>query len=209
MTPPRIQLDHQSLFWRTVAFVFFMTQLLLWLNFPRRGRPGQRIFLALFSIPSSLILAVALGLLVTILVNLLVNFVIRPLVAKWHTPVVDDSLGPFHLAANEWIVESSPARRGRGWRWPPGVLVRTNQRFWFFPRAYEADVWSCTLSTLEAVDLEPAPGLGWGLIRNWPERIAVRVADDSREIFAVPEPLSVASWLKPLPSKVVVHTVRS
>jgi|GEM_PF-4916062 len=208
MTRPRIELDHRSLFFRTIAFVFLLTQMLLWMHLPRGGRPGQRIVVTLFTIPSSLVIALVIAAVLTMTASLMVRFLIRPLVEQWHSPVVDDSLGPFHLAANEWIVESSPARRRKGWRWTPGNLVRTNLRLWFFPRIHESDVWSCLLGSLRDVELEPVPEVASGLIRHWPERIVVRVGDDLPETFAVPEPHSVSSWLKPVPAE-VAHVVRS
>jgi hypothetical protein len=113
---------------------------------------------------------------------------------KWATP---GSAGLFHLAANERVVDSFPARRKSGWSWPAGTLVCTNLRLWFFPRAHDAEIWSRSLDAREEVRLEPPPQIDWGLIADWPDRLAFQDGDGVPEVFAVADPDAVLPWFQP------------
>ncbi|WP_422929515.1 hypothetical protein [Singulisphaera sp. PoT] len=208
MTRNELDLDVRTFFFQMLAINFFLAQLLIWLHFPHHGQLGQRILLALFTIPMAMFPALLTAGLMTLAAALLVRILIRPLVDRWLRPVVDDAQGAFHLAPSEWVIEASPARWKKGWLWIPGLLVRTNQKVWFFPRAFEVEAWSCLLVSPRDVELEPGLKAAWGYIKNWPDRVVVRVADDSPAVFAVPEPHSVSQWLKPSQAK-VAHAVRS
>jgi hypothetical protein len=197
MAKPRVELDYHAVYWRTVALVFFVSQLAASLLMARRGRRGRRfLFFVRFSLPS-LVFGLVAATLVTLVAGLVVRLIVRPLVARWHSPPIDESQGAFHLAPSEWVVQSCPARRSMGWRWPSGTLIRTNVRLWFFPRAHDDEVWSCPLNALRDVRLEPAPRVAWGLVRNWPDRVFIRSGDDTPALFAVPEPDEVVAWLEP------------
>jgi hypothetical protein len=197
MPKTRIDLDVHTVFWRIAGLIFFLSLLTDWTSLPRRVRPGRRILFSLFSLPKALIVGLLASAIVTLLAWLAVRLVLRPAIERWHLPPSDGAMEAFHLASNEWVIASIPARRFMGWRWRVGTLVRTNIRLWFFPRFSDADVWSFPLESVGDVALEPAPRVAWGLIRNWPERIAVRLVDDDQEQFAVLEPRAVRAWLEP------------
>ena len=149
--------------------------------------------------PHSILYALLFAAAATTLLYLLVRLVLEPLVRSWHTPWTDGSAGLFHVAANERVLASSPARRAVGRRWTPGTLVATNLRLWFFPRAHDVDIWSRPLDALREIHLEPGPRIAWGYIHGWPERLSLQAAGDGQgdgdhEVFAIPDPDAVLAW---------------
>jgi hypothetical protein len=195
MTKPRVHLNLRAVLWRLVAVFYLLTQAGLALAAWVLLAPRQILGFLLATFPLVLAVAYAAASLLTVVAGLMVVAVVRPLVARWHAPRGDETLGQFHLAASEWVVESTPARRSRGRWWPPGTLIRTNQRLWFVPQAPADEPWSCPLDELADVRLAPAPRVAGGLIRNWPERLAVRSARVvEAELFAVPGPADVLAW---------------
>ena len=76
----------------------------------------------------SLLVALIAAALVTMAVDLIVCQIVRPLVRHWHSLRIDPDSGLFHLAADEWVVASSSARRAAGWHRPIGLLILTNRR---------------------------------------------------------------------------------
>jgi hypothetical protein len=205
MTNRRVHIQSRGVFlWAALAF-FIVRELIVWRWIRLLPmRPGRRLLMRrvlvfLFhkwATPHSVRYALIFALVATFLLELLVRLVLRPLVRHWHAPWTDGSAGLFHLAANEWVVDSSPARRAEGRRWPAGTLVCTNLRLWFFPRAHDAEIWSRPLDALREIHLEPAPRVAWGFILGWPDRLALQAVDGEgdHEVFAVPEPETVLAW---------------
>jgi hypothetical protein len=196
-----LRLNSGAVFLRCALAFFVVRELAVWRWIRRfRVKPARRLLIFLFqrgATPRSLFYALLFAGLATLLLELLVRLVIRPLVRHWHEPWTDGSAGLFHLAANERVVASSPARRKSGWSWPAGTLICTNLRLWFFPRAHDAEIWSRPLAALEGVRLEPAPRIAWGLIAGWPDRLTLEDGDGSPEVFAVPDPDAVLPWFQP------------
>lgn len=212
MTNRRVHLVSGAIFLRCALAFFLVRELLVWRVIRRvRRRPGARLMLFLFekdATPSSMLQALIFAALVTSLLALWVRLVLRPLVMHWHSPWTDGSAGSFHLAAGERVVDSSPARRKSGWRWPAGTLVRTNLRLWFFPRAHDDEPWSLPLASVRGARLAPAPRFAWGFIDGWPDRVVLQAGDVDRDggdaggdravfVFAVPDPDAVVSWFPP------------
>jgi hypothetical protein len=206
MTNRRFQLDTGAVFLRLALYFFVVREAYVWLVWMRRirARQGVRLVLFLFrkwATPHSVLYALLFATVATTLLYLFVRLVLEPLVRSWHSPWIDGSAGLFHVAANEQVLASSPARRAEGRRWMPGTLVSTNLRLWFFPRAHDADIWSEPLDALREIHLEPAPRIAWGYIIGWPERLSLRTAGDeqddgNREVFAIPDPDAVLAWFE-------------
>ncbi len=199
MTKRRFQLDTGAIFLRLALSFFVLREAFVFLVLIRRRRLGARLLVLLFQTPRSILYALLFALAATTLLYLLVRLVLEPLVRSWHTPWIDGSAGLFHVAANEQVLSTSPARRAMGRRWTPGTLVGTNLRLWFFPRAHDADIWSRPLDALRDIHLKPGPRIAWGYIRGWPERLSLQVAeaaqdDGDDEVFAVPDPDAVLTW---------------
>ncbi len=123
---------------------------------------------------------------------------LRPILRAWLSPRVDESVGLFRLAANEWVVEQTSARRRlRAWVWERGTLVRTNQRIWYFPEAWDVEPWWLSLDQVEIASREPAPRLVFGLIEGVPDRLCILIPDGEEVTFAVRDPGNVLTWFRP------------
>jgi hypothetical protein len=220
MTKRQLRLDTGKVFLRLALVFFVVREVFVWLAWISRIRaqPWMRLLVFLFhkwATPHSVVYALLFATLATVFLSFLLRFVISPLVRYWHAPWADESAGLFHVAANERVLVSSPARRKHARSWLPGTLVRTNLRIWFFPRAHDAEIWFRPLAALRNIHLEPAPRVGWGYVHGWPERLALdagdasgnghghgnRDGDGGREIFAVSDPESVLAWFeRPTPA---------
>ena len=204
MTKRQFHLDTRAVFVRLALSFFVLREVVIVLLWIRRvkARPGLRIFVFLFgkwATPRSILYALLFATVATTLLYLFVRLVLEPLVRSWLTPWTDGSAGLFHVAANERVLASAPARRATDRRWTPGTLVRTNLRVWFFPRAHDLDIWSRPLDALREIHLEPAPRVAWGYIQGWPERLSVGIAgagqgEGEHEVFAILEPDVVLAW---------------
>jgi hypothetical protein len=202
MASPRLQLDARAVSWRLALIVFVVRQVavLAWV----RGipaSPGKQLAIFLFgrfATQRSLILAFLIAGAVTLVLDFLVLLVLRPLVRHWHRPTSEEASGLFRLDANEWIVESTPARWRSGWLWPTGLLARSNRRLWFFPDGWDREPWSCPLEEVADARLIAAPAVAWGFVKHWPDRLAVRGdGEPAAEVFAVPDPEAVVAWFHP------------
>jgi hypothetical protein len=221
MAKRQLRLDTGAVFLRLALGFFLLREAYVWLFSLRRfrARPGMRLLVFLFhkrATPYSVVYALLFATLATGFLYLLIRFLISPLVRHWHAPRADDSAGLFHVAANERVLASSPARRKQGRSWLPGTLVRTNLRLWFFPRAHDADIWFRPLGALRNIHLEPAPPVARGYVHGWPERLALDASEaggksngivngngngdgDSsggREVFALADPEAVLAWFE-------------
>jgi hypothetical protein len=213
MTKRQLRIDTGAVFWRLALGFFVLREAYVWLVWLRRlrGRNGMRLLIFLFhkwATPHSVVYALVFATVATGFLYLLVRFVIGPLVRHWHTPWADESAGLFHVAANERVLVSSPARRKHGRFWLPGALVRTNLRLWFFPSAHDVEIWVRPLPALRNIHLEPAPRVAWGCVRGWPERLALDASaaggngngdgysDGGHETFAVADPEAVLAWFE-------------
>jgi hypothetical protein len=198
MTKRHVHVDTGAVFLRNALAFFVVRELVVWRWVLRlRLRPGRRLILFLFhkrATPRSLFYALLFAGAVTVVLDLLVGLVLRPLVRHWHAPWTDGSAALFHLSASERVIDSFPARRKSGLSWPAGTLVCTNHRLWFIPRAHDAEIWSRPLDTLREVRLVPPPRIAWGLIADWPQRLALQDGDGVPEVFAVPDPEAVLPW---------------
>jgi hypothetical protein len=204
MTNRRLRLDTGAVFLRLALCFFVVREVVVWLVWMRRVRArfGFRFIFFLFkkwATPHSVVYALLFAAVATTVLYLFIRLVLEPLVRSWHTPWTDGSAGLFHVAANEQVLGTSPARRASGRSWTPGTLVWTNLRLWFFPRAHDADIWSRPLNALHEIHLEPAPRIAWGFILGWPERLVLRAAgdggdDDDKEVFAIADPEGVLAW---------------
>src|SRR5437016_5151855 len=121
MTNRRVHLRSGAVFlWSALAF-FLGRELIAWRQTRRLARlPRRRLLVFLFHksmTPNSVRYGVLFGFGATFLLELLVRLFVQPLVRHWHAPRTDDSAGLFHVAANEWVVSSSPARRAAGRQW--------------------------------------------------------------------------------------------
>jgi hypothetical protein len=195
MTIPGIRLAAWSCFWRAAVLVFLGAQVRLWLrirdwNFPsawHAARPFVR------KSPGYLGFALAAAVLATLAAAVLVRLVIAPQVRRWLRPRTDETY-LFGLAAREAVITESPARRAVGRSGAAGVLVRTNQRLWFVPAAWDAQPWSVPLDGVREVRTVPSPPVLWGLVAGVPDRLEVRDDAGRRETFAVPDPASLMDW---------------
>jgi hypothetical protein len=223
MAKRQLRLDTGAVFLRLALGFFLFREAYVWLFWLRRlrGRQGMRLLFFLFhkwATPHSVVYSLLFATLATGFLYLLIRFVIGPLVRHWHAPWADDSAGLFHVAANERVLVSSPARRKQGRFWLPGTLVRTNLRLWFFPRAHDADIWFRPLAALRNIHLEPAPSVAWGYVHGWPERLALDAGEaggnfngnvngngkgngngdghgsGGHEVFALADPEAVLAW---------------
>jgi hypothetical protein len=207
MTTRRLSIHTRyfAVFFACALILFLGRELIFWHKYKGMGlRPHVRVLVFLFrkgATPDSVRFALRFGFVTALVFEVLARFALRPLVERWHSPRCDDSDGLFHLAASERVLASSPARRAIGRHWPPGTLVCTNLRLWFFPRAHDAEVWSQPLQSRGRICLEPAPPRVWGLLVGWPDRLTLHDgAEDGRcEVFAVPDPEAVISWFHPGP----------
>jgi hypothetical protein len=192
-----VRLDWRKMLTWSIVVILVALEIYLWVHLGRVA-PNRRVAFLLRKTPGILTSAAMLGSLWTLMTALVVRFLVGPVVAHWHTPLCQGGTHLFHMGASERLVASTPARRRWGWRWTAGRLVRTNHRLWFFPEAHDIEVWSCALEDIHDVALQPAPEVAWGLIRHWPERVAVRpVWAERPELFAVSDPRSVFSWFSP------------
>jgi hypothetical protein len=215
MTKRQLRLDSGAVFLRLALGFFLIRETYVWLHWIRRvrARQGMRLLIFLFhkwATPHSIVYALLFATVATGFLYLLIRLVIGPLVRHWHAPRADEAAGLFHVAPNERMLVTSPARRKHGRVWLPGTLLRTNLRLWFFPRAHDVDIWFRPLAALRNIRLEPAPRVGWGYVKGWPERLALEAVaagrngngdsdgDGGHEIFAVPEPEAVLAWFEPL-----------
>lgn len=210
MAQPRVELDTSKISRRTSTWIFVVWLVVVWYRVRKRLRRG-RLLVVLYFLPSIFVVSLFVGGLVALVATLLFRAVVRPLVERWHSPPTDDSLGSFYFAANEWVVESCPARRRAGRLWVAGSLVRTNLRLWFFPNAQESEVWSCRLDEGPDVRTEPPRRIAWGLVLNWPDRVAIRAegAENEVEVFAVSDPAAVLSWSPESTPMLTSHSVRT
>jgi hypothetical protein len=200
MAKARLQLASQAVFRRTFVAAFVLVESAQVARIVRRVPPRWRVVRFMASIPYSLLVGLLVAALVTAVAAAVVRLVVRPLLERWLSPPADADMGQFHLAANERVVASSPARRSVGRGWPAGTLIRTNLRLWFLPHAHDGEIWSCPLDRLADVRAEPA-AVSPVLIRDWPNRIAVRDdVGDEPALFAVSDPDAVLSWSRPAPA---------
>jgi hypothetical protein len=202
MSTTQVRLDARAFFWRVAVAVFLVRQAIVWMWIPRVPfrHPMMRLLILIFSprgTQRSIYYAVAAASIATIIAGLIVRVLVRPLVARWHTPQVDDTEAQFHLAPGEWMVESSPARRAAGRSWEPGTLVRTNRRLGFYPTRWLAEPWVCSLDSIVDARLRPAASDRWRLLCDWPDRFEVRTRSEAPEVFVVPDPEAVISWFHP------------
>jgi hypothetical protein len=210
MAKRQFRLDTGAVFLRLALAFFLLREVVVWLGLRRfRGRQGVRLLVFLFhkrATPYSVVYALLFATVATGFLSLLVRFVIGPLVRRWHAPWTDESAGLFHVAANEQVLASSPARRQQERSWLPGTLVRTNLRLWFFPRAHDVEIWFRPLADLRNLHLEPAPRVAWGYVHGWPDRLALDAGEaggasngdgaNSHEVFAVADPEAVLAWFE-------------
>jgi hypothetical protein len=213
MTRRQLRLDTGQVFVRLALAFFAVREAYVWLVWMRRLRikHGMRLLIFLFhkwATPHSIVYALLFGALATGFLAMLVRLVIGPLVRRWHAPRGDESAGLFHVAANERVLFSAPCRRREGRLWLPGMLVRTNLRLWFFPRAHDAEIWSRPLAVLRNIHLEPERRTAWGCVHGWPRRLALDAGEPpyssnlhgdgtdegGHEVFATAEPEAVLAW---------------
>ncbi len=157
MAKARLQLAARTVFWRAFVAAFVLVHIVRVQWVMKRVRPRVRPLAFFYLIPGSLVRSFLIAAAVTAVAAVTVRLVVRPLLERWLSPRSDADMGQFHLAANERVVASSPARRSVGRRWPAGTLIRTNLRLWFLPHAHDGEIWSCPLDRLADVRAEPAP----------------------------------------------------
>jgi hypothetical protein len=221
MTPlanRQLRLDTGAVFLRLAAVFFILREAYVWLARIRGMRAPLAVRLLFFvfrkwATPYSILFALLFATAATIVLALLVRLVVEPLVRHWHAPWSDGSAGLFHVAANERVLASVPARHRAGRWWMAGTLVRTNLRVWFFPRAHDAEIWSRPLASVRDARLEPAPRVAWGYLLGWPERLVLAVPgpagsgngdgrkDEASEVFALLNPAAALAWFeRPAPA---------
>lgn len=201
MATSPVRLDTRAFFWRVAILFFIGRQILFWVMIPlRRRRFVHRVLVLIFhphGTQRSLYFAALAAGGLTVLAELAVFLLIRPLVARWYSPVVDDSEMSFRLESGERVVASTPARLSRGRSWAPGSLILTNRRLRFFPAAWDSESVSFDLGSITSVQLEPAPRIGWGMLADVPEKVAVYTGGEDPTHFAVAEPGAVLRWFGP------------
>jgi hypothetical protein len=203
-TPIRLRFAFGAVVWRLTVLLLLLEEFWLW-RLIRRRRPwlprGHRWLRLLFFTPRLVVSALLIGALAAVAIDLVVRFLVQPLVRAWHHPPRDESAVSFHLASNEWVEESTPARRGDGRRWLPGTLVRTNRQVRFFPLAWDAEAWSLPMAELDQIWAEEAPKWGWGLISGFPDRICIQPCSGHAQKFAMADPHAALVWLAPVPAE--------
>lgn len=161
---------------------------------------GHRNFLMHMMVPSalsSLFVATLLAFGLTLLAFLAVKLVVGPLLTSWLTPTVDPTAVLFHLAPGEVSLASMPARRLWGWNWQPGSLVITNRRIWFLATAWDREPWSASRSEIIGCETELPALLAVVPIRNWPERLRLRMRGGTQSTFALADPGSLLAHFEP------------
>ena len=147
--------------------------------------------------PASVLYAFLTAIVAALIGEFLSLLVLRPLVRFWLSPRVDTSAGLFRLAASEWMLEETPARRLLGpWSWEAGTIVRTNQRVWFIPAAWDAEPWAYRPDEL-ITRPERSPTSAFGLIGGFPDRIVAATKHGDTTSFAVSDPEAVLPWFRP------------
>ena len=196
---PRFRLG--ALAGRLAIAVFLVREFYVLTVVSRMVPARHRFWVFLFhpkATPKSVRYAFLIALVAAILGELLSLIVLRPILRVWLSPRLDESIGLFRLAASEWVVDQSPARRRlRPWVWDRGTLVRTNQRIWFFPETWDAEPLSFHPDQIGIVNREPAPRLVFGLIEGVPDRLRVVSCDTEEVTFAVKDPGTVLTWFRP------------
>lgn len=196
MSRPGVRLAFSSLLWRTTVLFFFLLQLARWVWIRRVVRRNQAIAAMVIWTPRVLFYAFLLGAIVTVLADLLVRFVIRPLVRRWLSPPNEELVGSFHLDARERILRSTPARRSAGMLWPPGQLVLTDRKVWFFPSAWDAEPWSMPLDRCQDARTVEAPRFLLGFVTDLPERLQIPTGPGQHETFVLLDPDLVLSHVR-------------
>jgi hypothetical protein len=208
MSPARrsLEIDVRWIFSRALLAVFMLVQFVLWQRLgrmPLRAMRHRGLWFAPVVVLTfrALVLAVLLAGLFTLLCFLMVRIVLRPLLSFWLTPLVDPSWGLFHLAADEKIIASVPARRNAGWGWRPGALMLTNRRIWFFPSAWDNEPWALERDEVDRCETELPGWADFVPIRNWPEHVLLRARDGAAWSFAVADPVAVLAWFASAPKR--------
>jgi hypothetical protein len=196
MTIPGIRLAVWSVYWRAAALVFVLAETRLWMRVRRWNVPSTWHTLRPFVRKSPGYLAFALGaaVLVTLGAALLVRLVIGPQLRRWLGPRTEPTHA-FHLAPREAVAAESPARRVGGRSCPPGTLVVTNLRLWFFPTAWDVEPWAVPLESMQEARAVPAPPILGGLVTGVPDRIEV-LGTGRRETFVVADPDQILAWFE-------------
>lgn len=193
-----LRLEFGSVVWRVALVVFVILEALRWRMLESRFpgvNQGRIVMNLLFKTPRYMVVAFLIGSITAVLLDQFVRHVLSPLVAFWYLPRVDHESTNFHMTAHEKVEHVAPARRQSGRRWLPGTLVRTTQRLWFFPQAWDAEPWNARVAELLPARKEPAPPLGCGFVHGLPDRLVLQAPGHEPATLALAEPEEVLSWL--------------
>jgi hypothetical protein len=195
----KLELDVRWVYWRCFLVVFLICQLVVWQRIQRlparmHGHRMMIFLLAPWATRRSVVTAILAGGFLTLVAIGFVHLIVRPLLKRWLSPVVDPAGGLFHLAAGERVVANLPVRRQAGWAWQPGSLTITDRRLWFFPAAWEVEPWS--LGVDELTQIKPGPSFLAELapVRNWPRAMQLSGRSGQEALFAMSDPESLLDW---------------
>jgi hypothetical protein len=195
----QLELDVRWVYWRCFLLVFLIGQLVAWQHVQRlparlQGHRMMIFLLAPWATRRSVMTAILAGGFLTLVALVLVRLIVRPLVRRWLSPLVDPASGLFHLAAGERVVANLSARRQAGWIWQPGSLTLTDRRLWFFPAAWEIEPWSVRVDELDQVKQERSVLAQFGPIRNWPQAIELWGRSGQEALIATSDPDPLLDW---------------
>lgn len=199
---PQFQLRLSAIFWRACVIAFLVREYAVWRfvsKFVPREQPIRRFLGFLYHSQKSFPLAILIGVGVTLAIWLGFRLFVRPLMRRWYHPrPLDPTYShplPFYLAPGEEPLAEWPARRLDGLTRHPGTFVRTNRNLWFFPFSWEQEAWSAPLDRLAFARAEPTVRRVLGLVRGYPDHVALTDAGGSTFRIIVADPESVLGSL--------------
>lgn len=200
----KVHLAFWPLFWRLFCWSFVVFELLLAVRIAQFAIPVQQK-IGGFIVYSFRVLfyATTTAIVTTLIAEFIVRLVIRPVAKAWYQPPSDETAASFHLDVREAALEIVPARRKIGRLWTVGILVRTDRRICFYPRAWDAEPFTLDLNEVVEVSTVAAPRMFLGFVQGIPPLLSLRSHANDAQLFAVSDPDSVRSSFCPKESALV------
>jgi hypothetical protein len=116
-----------------------------------------------------------------------VVLVIRPRLANWRNPKIDESHSDFHLAPREVLRVESPGRMKMGKAWKPGRLLQTDRRILFIPNGWDVEPWEVKLDQVKGLDISYGPPMLWKLVHDLSPRLKIVTLEGLESLFIMPD----------------------